>query len=68
MPSVCRGQDVIDRLVADVEERSVAIRECGAEIVGLRRQLAQLTEREAALQRELDAAKQATDVDAEVLL
>jgi hypothetical protein len=52
--------------MAEVNERSVAIRACGEEIVALRRQVQAAAAREEDLQQQLQRHKQQVDAEVEV--
>jgi hypothetical protein len=57
---------MIDKLVADVAERSAAIRECGVEIVALRRQVQHYMDRERELRGEAERTQGDTSQESEV--
>ncbi len=57
---------MIDKLVADVAERSAAIRECGLEIVALRRQVQHYMDRERELRGEVERTQADTSQESEV--
>ncbi len=59
---------MIVKLMADVEERSVAIRECGQEIVSLRRQLQQAADREREARQEVERLQHDVSAESEVRL
>lgn len=59
---------MIDKLVADVAERSAAIRECGLEIVALRRQVQLYIDRERDLRGEVERSKEDNTQESEAIM